>query len=392
MKPITNMRPIFHIPFALGLIALSLFPPHKAFAQSAQEVFENYFKNWYQVELIIFERIEQTGQDPELWPKNLTLDYPNNLIFLVDESHTENTDASENNPDNDTAETSDSAHPNQQKDDNSQLLETLKRTDLADPLNKKYLELVEQSELDRITPKEKPYTMLDEEISQLNHEAHILGRDRSMRILLHKTWRQPMTNQKQASSILISGGDVFDDHYELEGSIKLFVSRYLHLHTNLWLTEFEANIGQQNEHWPILPKRPAPLEFEMMLPTTASNPEGSEAHPITPQDSPLPISFDTQLDTASPDFNLSFNNSDTVSFGDIGSTSMLNPYALPTQGERTYVVKHIVQMQQKRRMRSGELHYLDHPKLGLLVNIVKYEPEYIASETEAVTDDNVPTP
>jgi hypothetical protein len=29
-------------------------------------------------------------------------------------------------------------------------------------------------------------------------------------------------------------------------------------------------------------------------------------------------------------------------------------------------------MQQRRRMRSGELHYLDHPLLGLLIKVSRY--------------------
>ena len=31
--------------------------------------------------------------------------------------------------------------------------------------------------------------------------------------------------------------------------------------------------------------------------------------------------------------------------------------------------------QQQRRMRSGELHYLDHPVIGLLVKVTPYESE-----------------
>jgi hypothetical protein len=37
--------------------------------------------------------------------------------------------------------------------------------------------------------------------------------------------------------------------------------------------------------------------------------------------------------------------------------------------------KHAVQMQQSRRMRSEEVHYLDHPLLGVVVKLTPLEPE-----------------
>ncbi len=43
-------------------------------------------------------------------------------------------------------------------------------------------------------------------------------------------------------------------------------------------------------------------------------------------------------------------------------------------------------MRQSRRMRSKELHYLDHPLFGLLVQIIPYDPEEIFSEQEETTE------
>ena len=42
-------------------------------------------KNVYQVELVIFERLEQaSNQDPETWPKNIHLAYPEHWQYLID--------------------------------------------------------------------------------------------------------------------------------------------------------------------------------------------------------------------------------------------------------------------------------------------------------------------
>ena len=40
-----------------------------------------------------------------------------------------------------------------------------------------------------------------------------------------------------------------------------------------------------------------------------------------------------------------------------------------------YAFRHAVLVQQKRRMRSGELHYIDHPLLGILVKVSRHEFE-----------------
>ena len=36
---------------------------------------------------------------------------------------------------------------------------------------------------------------------------------------------------------------------------------------------------------------------------------------------------------------------------------------------------HVYSMQQSRRMRSGELHYLDHPVFGLAIKVTPYKLE-----------------
>lgn len=353
----------------------SIFISSNAFSQTEEEVFSEYFKNWYQVELIIFERIEPSSEDPEIWPKNLSLTYPPQLTFLNDpaqevlsDEHTEE--------DNENATTSEE----EKLDENSHqdLLETLKRSDLNDPLNKKYLDAVEKSELERMTPKEQPFTILEETLSQLGHEAKLLGRDRNMRLLAHKTWRQPMKDQDEALSIVLTGGEEFGEHFELEGSIKLFVSRYLHLHANLWLTQFEANIGQEIEHWPALPERPQPIVYEALTQETKTSDDALGAENFH-YNTELNIDEEnTVVDEA--DFGLvyqsSLNNSD---LGQLSGPSLLDNLHHAKIEQTPYVIRHIVSMKQKRRMRSGEIHYLDHPKIGVIINIEKYEPEFPGS-------------
>lgn len=61
-----------------------------------------------------------------------------------------------------------------------------------------------------------------------------------------------------------------------------------------------------------------------------------------------------------------------------------NPFVvLDTQSEREKIQKQgVIHLKQKRRrMRSKELHYIDHPVLGILINIIPYEKP----EEETVT-------
>jgi hypothetical protein len=40
-----------------------------------------------------------------------------------------------------------------------------------------------------------------------------------------------------------------------------------------------------------------------------------------------------------------------------------------------YPYRHAIAIQQTRRMRSGEIHYLDHPTLGIVVSITRIEDD-----------------
>ena len=58
------------------------------------------------------------------------------------------------------------------------------------------------------------------------------------RILYSRRWQQGLLKTKDAPNLLITGGNPHGSHYELEGSIKFSVERYLHANANLWFTAF----------------------------------------------------------------------------------------------------------------------------------------------------------
>ncbi|WP_373079426.1 CsiV family protein [Zhongshania sp.] len=145
------------------------------------------------------------------------------------------------------------------------------------------------------------------------------------------SWEQDLQARKKSPAILIQGGKQFGKHYELEGYIRIAVERYLHLDTNLWLARFGSHAGnyylpQQPQSYDE-PEEPAPLVDEAF------------------ENSPEYLQFKQQ----NPGFQ---------------------PSASPQQ-EADYPIEQIVVMKQQRRMRSDELHFIDHPKFGVIVKVTK---------------------
>lgn len=131
------------------------------------------------------------------------------------------------------------------------------------------------------------------------------------RIVFHGVWRQLMTRRGAASAVAVMGGRRFNQRREVEGSLTFYLTNSgdrVILESNLWLNRF----GTQEE---------------------AENPWK------------LPVLPALLLDTASED----------------------------DEFEQTqYFVNRIIQFQQNRDLRVREFHYLDHPAMGMLVQISPY--------------------
>ena len=164
----------------------------------------------------------------------------------------------------------------------------------------------------------------------LNNNARDLKRSKKHRVLYHKAWRQPVWSRSEAPSLLISGGDQYGEEAELNGSINLSVARYLHLNTNLWFTQFANNYGQEVTEWPILPTPPSITD----------------------------------------DIKQSVAKSETVNLWDNIAASTNEYDSILT---KPYVSEKVVLLQQKRRMRSKEIHYIDHPVVGIIFYAIPYE-------------------
>lgn len=282
-----KLRPIKLLPKILGIAA--------AFAsaivvQSTQAQTRSH-EGWYQVEMIVVARKDDAGQ--EHWPSNIKLRYPGDWVELKDPTATGTSAA-------DGKATSASS-----------------TVDLT----------------------KEAFYLLPANERKLNMQAQKLQRSARFEVLFHNAWRQVITNKKSSKAIIINGGQTFGQHQALEGSIRLSVATYLELQTNLWLAQFDVNVGQEiTQPWPEIPARPN------LTPAGISN---------------LSLDSDLELEQALANENTQWSNG---SFG-------VNAAAPETNN---FVTRQIILLQQERDMRSNELHYIDHPALNVIIQVSPY--------------------
>lgn len=293
-----KLLPIKHLPKILG-IATAFVSALVVLSTQAQT---RTHEGWYQVEMIVVARKDDAGQ--EHWPSNIKLRYPGDWVELKDP----------------TAAGASTANGNP--------LSALPTVDLT----------------------KEAFYLLPANERQLNAQAQKLQRSTRFEVLFHNAWRQVITNKKSSKAIIINGGKTFGQHQALEGSIRLSVATYLELQTNLWLSQFDVNVGQEiTQPWPAIPMRPN--------------------YTITAM-SDLSLDSVVELEQALATENTQWSN---------GS---FDASAAPPETDN-FVTRQIVLLQQERDMRSNEVHYIDHPALNVIIQVSPYPPVATAPATTA---------
>jgi hypothetical protein len=172
-------------------------------------------------------------------------------------------------------------------------------------------------------------TVLPASQRQFRDKAAAMNSSGRYRVLFHEAWTQALSGQSSAIPVVLDKSGDGGAWPELQGSVTLYVSRFLYLETNLWLNT-QGEYLQSAWRMPAPPKGPA------------SRPVMYEAGAVVdtlPEPTPTPLP---------------------------GS----DPLGAPEEDARPlYPYKHAVLLKQTRRMRSGEINYIDHPMLGVMVKI-----------------------
>lgn len=154
-----------------------------------------------------------------------------------------------------------------------------------------------------------PFQAVDAEERNLNGIARSLNRSSRYRLLKHIAWRQPVPVSDENSPVLIQAGERYADRFEVDGTLTVRRSRYLHVDADLWYTQFVQKYEQE---------------------------------------SPMP-DIVSRLDSAT-----------LRQYPDLVEAARRKDNYLPIQAHT---------MRVSRRMRSSTLHYLDHPYFGVLIQI-----------------------
>ncbi len=275
---------------------------------------------WYQVNVLIFSQNTIKERNPETWPTFPYIDYKGNTIRL-------NADLEE--------------QPDQPLLTEEELA-LLEASGIEVELND--VEIATESGTDEVRPSDshlpQAFVSLLPEEQYLTPYAEKLERDYRYDILFHETWNHPVLSEEQALPLEIAGGEDFGTIKELSGLVKIHISRYLHVETDLYLTEVVAS------------------------------------------DSPLSLmTGDASFDPAEEEQLLG----DLESFGglDLFTTDADSLISPVSEGSKDYFVSvNAAHMKIDRRMRSRELHYFDNPKFGMLVYFIPIEIQKPAETNE----------
>jgi len=172
---------------------------------------------------------------------------------------------------------------------------------------------------------------------QFRGKAGLMRKSGRYSVLFHESWLQPVVSKARTLPIILDQSGNTGKWTRLQGSITLYLSRYLHLETNLWLNT-DGSYLAGNWKMPAPPLAPPSLIIE----EPASGPvDPADVWIYEPGLAPVTAPGEGQQ----PATELAAIEAD------------LYPY------------RHAVLLQQKRRMRSKEVHYIDHPKFGIVIKI-----------------------
>lgn len=189
-----------------------------------------------------------------------------------------------------------------------------------------YLNFISQLSLFENDVKQGSYRAIPPEDFELGKEASILDRNPKFNLVLHESWQQVVPPRAAPQQIYVAANNPANS---LQGLISVTLGRYLHFAGQLWL---EAPVED--------------YEAEQLL-------RGGDAAKTTPQSDLEQMLVQVE------------------SFSDVLNEGTLSDLARPDLVAAPKTA--YFELNESRRMRSKELHYLDHPAMGIIVKITPVE-------------------
>jgi hypothetical protein len=369
--PITTKRYFVFVFFCLTLTD---------FAVSSDKE-KNLWKpdNWYQAEVVIFKHNRRA--DDERPPANFELNYPHHwqkLIMLDTEIDVQNlATLIEYGSSREITELRKIDFKSQA---NREGVDVLPNTDL---LNHVANAPIEEEQIRGNYPIfEVPYIKLQRNLRNLNETTMVLRRLPQYSVLFHNAWRFPINTTEKDPWIIVEAGSNINSRFELEGSLRFYKSRFLHFESNLWFSENDINIGEpSNVNFPILQDTKILKTLGHDSLRRATNMQESIAPHISLNADNIQEN-QTNLSTPRAEKSEFFHANYNV------TTSVTNNI---NQGTTTnnQTVTALWTIEQSQRLKSSEVHYLDHPRIGIILTINKHQPLLLNAKETPSFDTNL---
>ncbi|MCB1669037.1 MAG: hypothetical protein KDI24_11825 [Pseudomonadales bacterium] len=321
---------------ALFWLFTFVFMPATSIAQSEFDE-----TTWYQVEVIVFS--QQDLFNAEQPRRDIKLSFPDNSLYLYD-------------PNQPVAGTT--------KSGDVSSAESNKPVDISGLLAHAVLDATASPDRLPDNPTEAPFVILSKDLQQLGPDHYTLNRAAGYRVLYHQAWRQPGTDFEAAPWVIVRGGEQYDDHFELEGAIRLVKSRHIHVQADIWKVDFEPRNLSHSTTSP-LQSLMSQAEAISTQPLWPALPKLPEQHSSTSNEEETSHEAEDSLQASSAVRSISEGNA---------SQEHTAQTVSPRENLSLYQVGRIVQLKQSLKLSLGKMGYLDHPNLGLLVVVKKYQP------------------
>jgi hypothetical protein len=376
---------------AIGLwVAMLMLISSLSVAQDSDKQTEDSPPPWYQVEVVIFTQQGYRGEEQP--PRNYSLDFPENNLDLLDPDHVSDNDfpvatngvvsskAARSIPLTKVADPaldfSEAERDNSEEQIGEQVGEQIGEQnsplddyDLAQMnvqdamfLANNLIENQSETISDAYIPEyEDTFVKLPREVRNLNESSRALDRQAQYNVVFHEAWRFTTDELEQDPWVIIKAGKQYLDRFEIEGSLRFYKSRFLHFQSDLWLLEFETQDDPDNMiELPAFPLREQPsLIDRYVIADLQFDEERIEDFFI---DKPTNNVAGTQ------------NDEDSDEDSEIQQPSR-------------YPIKSLWTFDQSKRLEEKQSYYIDHPKMGVLVTIIPYEPEVLNPlEEKALTE------
>ena len=336
-------------------------------------------ENWYQVEVIFFSH--PGVNEEEEASSNSEFKYPSNLSELIDPKARDKANSLK-------------IEGALIKQENNKIIKNIsdlfelvylskdqsinESSELLDLSSKRSTAKIVPSSLyfDQLVPPEpwvaeyeNPYELLNANYRALNDSARGLDR-RKYNVLFHEAWRFIADDKINENWLMIGAGKKYLNRHELEGGFRFYKSRFLHFEADLWRIKVSGDeshdvklnmpkifelpsipnlnpISEDSVSWRIRPTKP-----------DANIETGNRLLTVSTENFAVP----TIVDLIGANYILELHESGDQSLNEVTATDKIEALSV-------WPIRH------SKRIEEGEIYYLDHPEIGIMVLVKNYLPE-----------------